>query len=87
MSINIAGIELEQETKWEVVGGIPRRGITDYLKTIYSKIALSDADLSAIKEYLQENNCPGWTEIRIRKLGQENNLHKYSFATTMDSSD
>jgi hypothetical protein len=60
------------------------RGITDYERIIEFGRVLTAEERARIKEFLQNDNCPGWTGVEINQMDQ---FGKYKFLTTWDSSD
>lgn len=63
---------------------ITRRGISDYDRTIRFKSAPDQETLTKVITYLRDVNCPGWTGVHARDLGEG---LLYKFSTTYDSSD
>ena len=74
-----------EDSTWDMNRGssIVRRGIMDYDRVIKFERDLTNIEMELLKQYLARDNCPGWTGILDRKLG----VGKYSFSTTIDSSD
>lgn len=61
----------------------PRRGIRDYDRTIKFSQALSEDDMKQVLKYLLQVNCPGWTGVTPKIIGD----NAVRFSTTYDSSD
>lgn len=65
-------------------GWLPTRAgacITDYVRTITFDKDLGN-DIHDIVSYLQLIECPGWTPVHVKRVGNT----EYQFSTTMDSS-
>lgn len=66
----------------------PNRGIYDYNRRLEFTRPLTPAEIEQVKEWLRNDNCPGWTGISARP----EHYHQWDdtvwfFSTTMDSSD
>lgn len=72
--------EIESDSKWRAVEF--NRCITDFYRTIRFKNAVEQSQLARIKDWLLNDNCPGWTGIQFWK----NSDGSYEFKTTWDSS-
>jgi hypothetical protein len=62
---------------------IPSRGINDYYRVIKFQQNPTLDELKEIREWLEANECPGWTRVTANKIGS---CH-FEFHTTYDSSD
>lgn len=77
------------DTGWTVdeATSIPRRGITDYNRTILFSEPLTDSQMTNIVNLLETVNCPGWTGVRVLNPMNCPEGCSYTFRTTWDSSD
>lgn len=76
------------DSGWGGSEAFPNRGIYDYTRKIEFVRALTPVEMDAIKIWLREDNCPGWTGISARpKNYQKWDDTVWYFSTTMDSSD
>lgn len=69
------------ESNW--VGAKGGRCITDYTKRIVFQSEPSQDELTQVKTFLRDNDCPGWTGVTVYKRDNVT----YDFLTTLDSSD
>ena len=63
-------------------GAYGGRCITDYDRSIEFSEELTDEEIETVRQYLIENDSPGWTPMKVYANGKV-----YKFATTNDSSD
>jgi len=72
-----------RDSRWGMMdNSMPSRGVCHYERRVVFNRELTQEQLDVYREYLSLDNCPGWTEIYVRREGTE-----YIFRTTMDSSD
>lgn len=79
----VGELPLVSDSGWKRSGGIPRRGITDYARSMEFSRDLAPEEVDLLREWLQRKDCPGWTGIGMRAHGKG----RYGFTTTWDSSD
>jgi len=79
----IAALPLVSDSGWSGAGGIPRRGIRDYARSMEFSRELEEDEMDLLREWLQRKDCPGWTGVMVRRHGGG----RYGFTTTWDSSD
>ena len=61
----------------------PTRGLRDYNRIMTFNSELTIGEIDRMCAWLQKNECPGWTPVRIQKTGK----NVYTARTCMDSSD
>lgn len=80
----VSTIKIKKDSLWvfNEQTSRPHRGLRDYSRKIEFEKDLTKDEMELFKEYLQKDNCPGWTPIWFKKDGKV-----YTFSTTWDSSD
>ncbi len=74
------------DSGWEMneYSSRPMRGIRDYDRAIRFKSPLDQDTLKKVVTHLRDIDCPGWTGVTARDMGEG---LLYRFSTTYDSSD
>jgi len=82
----LCNVPVERDTLWEDDARTSNhsRGLHDYCREITFQRELTDEESKKICEFLHLNDSPGWTGVTCHTT---DNINKYRFTTTWDSSD
>jgi hypothetical protein len=82
------GIKIITDTGWFYDSGTsrPERGLRDYRRFITFRTRPNFEEMKTIKDFLKNNECPGWTPILETEI-KSDAFFCFRFSTCWDSSD